>query len=170
MIQRLIILGLLKQGSLSGYDIKKNIEKDLGIFSNVESQSVYYPLRQMEREGLIKKRGALKKKHLKKYIYSITPRGEREFFTVCKNILVSHMSPFIELDIVLLFLPFLNKKEIMPLLRLRSRFLESVKQWLTNKEKEVKNSPHLALLIQHHFILSVVEREFIKDVLRVVKN
>ena len=59
MIQRLIILGLLKQGSLSGYDIKKKMEKDLGIFSNVESQSVYYSLRQMEREGFIQKKGRM---------------------------------------------------------------------------------------------------------------
>lgn len=171
MIQRLIILGLLKKNPASGYDIKKSIDKDLGIFSKLETRSIYYPLNKMEKEGLIKKEGLKTQKHLKKYVYSITPKGERVFIDLCKQALLSQRRPFIELDIALYFLPFLSKKEIIPLLRLRLRFLEKVKEWLQSKSKELKKAPkNLTLLIDHHFKLATAEKDFLKDLLDDIKN
>ncbi|RKY44537.1 MAG: PadR family transcriptional regulator, partial [Candidatus Omnitrophota bacterium] len=48
MIQKLVILGLLKNKPSSGYDIKKFIEKDLKIFTDLDTHSIYYPLKKME--------------------------------------------------------------------------------------------------------------------------
>lgn len=171
MIQQLIILGFLKKSPASGYDIKKFIDKDLGIFSKPETKSIYYPLKKMESDGLIKKQTLKTAKHLKKYIYSITPKGQRVFIDLCKQTLLSQRRPFIESDLVLYFLPFLKKKEIVPLLRLRLVFLEKVKNWLILKSKELKKSPkNLPLLLEHHLKLAIAEKEFLKDLLSDIKN
>ncbi|MCP4653018.1 MAG: PadR family transcriptional regulator [Candidatus Omnitrophica bacterium] len=171
MIQNLIILGLLKKNPSSGYDIKKFISQELGIFSKPETQSIYYPLRKMEKEGLIKKKEPKSSKHIKKYLYSITPKGEKIFLSLCKQAFLSQRRPFIELDIALYFLPFLDKKEIMPLLRLRLRFLEKVKEWLIEKKEELKRSPrNLTLLLDHHYKLALAEKAFLKDVIFSVKS
>ncbi len=170
MIQKLVILGFLKNHSASGYDIKKFIKEDLGIFSELKNYSIYYPLSKMEKEGLIAKRqnGG---KGIRKYLYSITPKGEREFLKLCKDALVSQKRPFIELDIALYFLPFLTSKEVIPLLRLRSRFIDNVKNWLVSKEEELRNSPpNLTLLIKHHHKLADAEKDFIADIIEFVKH
>ncbi|OQX81320.1 MAG: hypothetical protein B6D56_02575 [Candidatus Omnitrophica bacterium 4484_70.1] len=171
MIQRLIILGVLKRGPSTGYDIKKFIQKELRVFSRTEEiKSVYYPLKKMEEEGLIKKR-ARKTNHLKKYIYYITPQGEREFFRLCRETLLSQKRPFIEWDIVLYFLPFLDKKEVLPFLRLRLRFLRKVRGWLKKKREELKQAPkNLVLLINHHLKLVGAEKEFLKNLLVIIRN
>ena len=171
MIQNLIILGFLKKNPASGYDIKKFIQKELGVFSELESQSIYYPLNQMEKEGLIEQAETEGAQKLKKYIYSITAKGDRVFRELCKKALLSQSRPFIELDIVLYFLPFLNKKDILPLLRLRLRFLQKVLVWLKDKQGELKDSPkNLRLLVEHHNKLALAERTFLGEVIATVKE
>jgi len=169
MIQRLIILGILKEKPSSGYDIKKFIERELGVFSQLDTSSIYYPLRKMEKEGLIKKK-ELKEKHFKKYVYSITPKGEKEFIKLYKEVLISQKRPFIDIDIPLYFLPYLEKKEILLRLRLRKRFLERAKQWLINKLELEKNFlPHQNLIFKHHFNLLEAEEKFLKEFIEFVK-
>ena len=171
MIQRLTILGLLKKGPATGYDIKKFINTELGVFSEFQNQSIYYPLKKMEKEGLINKKESKDKGHLKKYSYTITAKGEREFMKLCRQTLLSQQRPFIELDIVLYFLPFLDKKSILPLLRLRMRFLEKVKEWLIEKEEELSGAPrNLTLLIDHHFTLASAEKEFLANMIGTIKK
>ena len=171
MIQRFIILGILKKRPASGYDIKKSINKELGMFSQIDTQSIYYPLKKMERDGLVKKKELRQKKHIKKYIYSITAKGEGVFAALCREVLLSQKRPFLELDIAIYFMSFLDSKKIMPLLRLRLRFLESVKQWLIDKRKDVKRLPkNLALLVNHHLKLATAEKEFLDDMVTLIKS
>ncbi len=170
MIQRLIILGLLKKTPSSGYDIKKFIDKELGMFSQLDTSSIYYPLKKMEAEGLIVKR-EIKGGRLKKFLYSITPKGEKEFIRLSKEALRSQRRPFIEIDIPLYFLDFLDKDEIFPILRLRMLFLKRVKDWLEKKRVELKSAPpNIQLLIRHHLKLASAERSFIKAMLEAIKK
>ncbi|UCG35255.1 MAG: PadR family transcriptional regulator [Candidatus Omnitrophota bacterium] len=171
MIQRLIILGLLKKNPASGYDIKKFINKELGMFAEPQAQSIYYPLKKMEKEGLIKRKEFKGTSRLKKYTYAITPKGEREFLNLCEDTLLSQRRPFIELDVALYFLPFLDKRKITSLLRWRMMFLEKVREWLLEKEEELKESPkNLTLLVKHQSQLAVAEKDFIEDMIKVIKK
>jgi len=77
MVQKILILGLIKEGPKHGYEIKKIIKEEFGIFSSLSSVSIYYPLKIMEQEGLIVKKSGRGRKHLEKYVYEITPKGER---------------------------------------------------------------------------------------------
>lgn len=170
MIQKLIILGLLKQKPSSGYDIKKFIGKELGIFSDLTTHSIYYPLKKMEREGLVEKK-EVREDHIKKYLYRITPKGEKEFITLSRQALLSQKRPFIEIDLPLYFLSFLNKEDILPLLRLRLRFLKKVKLWLRRKRRELKNGPkNHQLLIAHHLKLANAEASFLQEMIDTVKE
>jgi len=169
--QNLIILGILKKGPRHGYEIKKIIKKDLGLFASLDNKSIYYPLKVMEKRGLIKKSVSQEKGKLLKYVYSLTPSGDREFIKLAKEALVSEKRPFIDIDIPLYFLPYLNKKDILPRLRLRRRFLEKVKVWLINNLKAKKEfSPHQRLLLKHHHNLLIAEDNFIKDIIGIVRT
>ena len=78
-IQKLIILGILKEGPRHGYEIKKIIKKELGIFASLENKSIYYPLKIMERGALIKKNTTKERGRLERHVYSLTARGIKEF-------------------------------------------------------------------------------------------
>ena len=170
MIQELIILGFLKKRPASGYDIKKFIQKELGVFSHLENQSIYYPLERMEKDGRISRAQITGDQRLKKYIYSITAKGEKAFEQLCKKALLSQSRPFIELDIVLYFLPLLERKQVLPLLRLRLRFLQKAIKWLGDKDQELKDAPaNLHLLLEHHRRLATTEAGFMDQVVKTLR-
>lgn len=170
-IQRLIILGVLKKGPKHGYDIKKVIKKELGVFTSLENKSIYYPLKVMEKGGLIKRAAAQSRGRLLRYVYSLTPRGNKEFLKLAMEALLSEKRPFIDIDIPLYFLPFLEKKEVLVRLRLRKRFLEKVKIWLAGNLDVRKDFPyHQKLLLRHHLNLLNAEERFLEDIVKIVKE
>ena len=83
MTQELVLLGLLEEGPKHGYEIKRLITKIIETFTSIETQSIYYPLRQLEKEGLVTKKISRAGKRPEKYIYHITKKGSRKFQWVC---------------------------------------------------------------------------------------
>ncbi len=170
-IQKLIILGILKEGPRHGYEIKKIINTKLGVFTSLDNKSIYYPLKIMEKGGFIKRKTIQNPGSLLRYEYSITPQGEKEFLSLAMKALLSQKRPFIDIDIPLYFLPCLGKKEVLARLRLRKRFLEKVKLWLEENINTASKFPeHQQLLLKHHLNLASVEERFVDEIITIVKN
>ncbi len=170
-IQKLIILGILKEGPKHGYEIKKIIKKELGIFASLENKSIYYPLKIMEKGGEIKKNTTKERGRLERHVYSLTARGNKEFLKLAMEALLSQKRPFIDIDIPLYFLPYLEKKKVFAHLRLKKRFLEKVKGWLSDNLKgKDEFSPHQRLLLKHHLNLLNAEDSFVNEVIKLVKD
>jgi DNA-binding PadR family transcriptional regulator len=171
IIQKLVILGVLKDGPKHGYQIKKIIQKELGVFSQIDTQSIYYPLKKMEEEGLIHKEVVKRKVGITRYIYTITPHGNKEFLNLALKALLSRKRPFMDIDIPLYFLPYLSKKEVIARLRLRKIFLKKAKDWLNTKIGITKKSKvHQHLLLRHHLNLLAAEEVFLKEIIAVVRG
>jgi len=169
--QKLIILGILKEGPKHGYEIKKIINTKLGVFTSLKNKSIYYPLKIMEKKRLIKCKTIQNPGSLLRYEYSITDQGEKEFLSLAMNALLSQKRPFIDIDIPLYFLPCLNKKEVLARLRLRKRFLEKVKLWLGgNIDTTDKFPEHQQLLLKHHLNLASAEERFVEEIITIVKS
>ena len=77
---RFVILGLLQEEDLSGYDIKKIINIRMSFFWQESYGQIYPELGRMKGEGLIEQ-AALPESGLKtdKTLYHITDRGREEF-------------------------------------------------------------------------------------------
>lgn len=73
-----IILGMLYNCSLTGYDLKKHIENGVGVFYKASYGSIYPALKRLSESDLVtisdKQQGARQKK-----LYEITPKGKKEF-------------------------------------------------------------------------------------------
>lgn len=169
MIQRLVILGILQEQPASGYGIKKYIRTRVGPFSGLDTQSIYYPLRQLDRDGCIRKKKTSTRAHPLKSVYMITARGRKEFFTQCRQAFVSQARPFMEFDLALHFLPVLSGLELQPLLRLRLRFLTKVIQWLSSQQQE-PTAPQDALILEHHARLACAEKDFIQQMVCLLRE
>ncbi|MFC7087361.1 PadR family transcriptional regulator [Mammaliicoccus vitulinus] len=55
-ILQYVLLGLLKNESLSGYDIKKAFEKDIGEFWQANHSQIYPQLKKLNERALIDKK------------------------------------------------------------------------------------------------------------------
>jgi DNA-binding PadR family transcriptional regulator len=74
-----VILGVLLDGSKSGYDIKKEFEKVFSYFYDASFGSIYPVLKRIEEEGLIVKETIFQEGKPNKHVYSITDLGKEAF-------------------------------------------------------------------------------------------
>ena len=63
---------------MSGYEIKKSMEKSIGYFWQESYGQIYPTLKSLLKEGLLKSRTKIQEKGVQKIVYSITKKGEEE--------------------------------------------------------------------------------------------
>lgn len=80
-----VVLGLLMEKELSGYDIKIVFEDVFTHFFDGSFGMIYPTLRQLEKEGKIKKEVVMQEGKPNKKMYFITDEGREEFYQYMKS-------------------------------------------------------------------------------------
>lgn len=70
-----VILGMLKLGAPTGYDIKKAIDGSTRFFWTASFGQIYPELKRLQREGLVRSKQEPRGK-VKRTVYELTPKGE----------------------------------------------------------------------------------------------
>ena len=78
MSHRYLILGLLAQRAMSGYDIKKHVQTALGAVTNASYGTLYPTLHKLLAEGAVEMQEIPQKGRPDKKLYQITQRGVEE--------------------------------------------------------------------------------------------
>jgi len=142
------ILGLLMEGNLYGYEIKKKIVERLEDYVDIKFGSIYYAIKKAVDNGWIKKVGVEKDGgNPERYVYSILPDGKKYYKKILKQYFDRNFIHF-DVDIVLMFLTSLSPEQ-------KDSFLEERKELIKNKlsslkskidsESKVKDSSMLAV-------------------------
>ena len=154
----LLFLGLLKEGPIHGYEIKRKIEEELFPFVGLKIKSIYYPLKKMEKLGLVHKDIGREGKWPEKFIYSITPKGEKIFDHLINESFLSIERPYFNIDLSLYFLPYVDQRIAKRRLRARVIFLNRIKRELESLKKKINaTSPHLHIILDHDLQLVMAE-------------
>lgn len=74
-----VILGLLYNQAMSGYEMKKRFEEHFSFFFDASYGSVYPSLTKLEQEGSITKQTVIQEGRPTKFEYEITPQGREQF-------------------------------------------------------------------------------------------
>ncbi|MBN1869595.1 MAG: PadR family transcriptional regulator [Candidatus Omnitrophica bacterium] len=164
----LLFLGLLKDGPKHGYEIKRQIEEELFPFVGLKIKSIYYPLKKMEKLGLIKKDVGREGKWPEKYIYSLTGKGGKIFDHLITDSFLSIERPYFNIDLSLYFLQYVDKKIAKRQLRGRVLYLRRIRRELEayRKGMKKKDQGHLEVILDHD--LDLVEAE-INSIAKLVK-
>ena len=86
----LAILGLLKERSMHGYQLSKQLTDTLGGFWRVSYGSLYPSLRRLEKETAVERVFSDDEVGRRKNVYRITPKGEQMFQELLQD---GHESP-----------------------------------------------------------------------------
>lgn len=152
----LLFLGLLMEGPKHGYEIKGLLEEELFPFVGLKIKSIYYPLKKMEQLGLIHKDVGREGKWPEKFTYSITPKGEKIFHHLVQESFLSIERPYFNIDLVLYFLPYVEKKIAQRRLRARVIFLNRIKRDLETLKSKT-TAKHLVIILEHELDLVSAE-------------
>jgi DNA-binding PadR family transcriptional regulator len=74
-----VLLGFLARGSLTGYEIRRLMEKSVGYFFGASYGSIYPALKDLEGAGLVCSTLVVQEDRPNKKVYEITAEGRRRF-------------------------------------------------------------------------------------------
>ena len=152
-------------GAKHGYQIKKLIREIAANYASIENSSIYYPLRRMKKNGLLTEKHIKPKSGLDKYAYSITRKGKETFNKLLYKNFLKLQRPFINTDLSIYFLKYMDKKMASKRLTQRLQWLIRIKKWLAQTKDKLamqKKEPALVLIIQHNIELIKAEIKFSK--------
>lgn len=165
----LLFLGLLKDGPKHGYEIKRLIDEELFPFVGLKIKSIYYPLKKMEKLGLIKKDVGREGKWPEKYIYSLTPKGDKIFDHLVTESFLSIERPYFNIDLALYFLQYVDKKIAKRQLRGRVLFLRRIMKELQDIKKGMRKAQeHLEIILDHDLDLVGAEINSITKLIKII--
>lgn len=163
--QELVILGLLKDNSRHGYEIKKQITDFLTYFAGLEFESIYYSLSSLEKKGMVKKTVTASKNRPDKYVYSLTDKGKERFSALLDRSFLHIERPYFGIDISLFFLPYLKPESAYRKLKARIRILKKIEASLSGIYPTFRNQKpsHLLAILEHNLALIKAEIDFISS-------
>lgn len=162
--QELLLLGLLKESPKHGYEIKTKIKEILSLFAGVELKSIYYPLRILEKKGLVEQRVGKQGKRPQRFVYELTKKGEARFEELLNDSFLDLKRPQFSLDLSLYFLRFIKPEVARRRLRGRvfisNKISRGIKEMLDERRKR-KISPSLARILEHNLKMLEAESQFL---------
>ncbi|MBU0710028.1 MAG: PadR family transcriptional regulator [Candidatus Omnitrophica bacterium] len=169
--QELILLGLLKESPKHGYEIKMQVKRMLALFAGVNLKSIYYPLRILEKRGLVVKHASRSGKRPQRMVYELTAKGKSKFEKLLTKSLLDFTRPQFSLDLSLYFLHYLKPSIVKRRLRARNLLLENLSkdlQQMINSSNKNK-SPSLTHILEHNLQMVKTESRFLSSFLKNLK-
>ena len=120
-----VILGMLKLGAPTGYDIKKAIDGSTRFFWTASFGQIYPELKRLEREGLVRSKQEPRGK-VKRTVYELTPKGEealRGWLTDPEDVIFEIRD---ESLLRLFFSDVLSKEDVLANVRMQQQVFELV--------------------------------------------
>lgn len=175
MSTRLVILGLLRERPLYGYEIKQIIEEHMGDWTSIAFGSIYFALGKLAEEGFIEKTGTQQEGNRpSRSIYEITALGREEFLRLLHQVWNEMERHYFGFDIGLFFMRALSLDEISGYLRKRVAILEEVVAHLAahkvNQLAQDEVPPQAAAIFEHSETHSKAELAWTKDLLTKVER
>ena len=174
MSVRLILLGLLQERPLYGYEIKQIIEEHMGDWTSIAFGSIYFALDKLTEEGFVEKVATEQKGNRpSRSVYQVTAKGKTEFLRLLRETWQTVQQEYYEIDICLFFLDSLSIEEVRGYLSTRLTRLEKSLSYLEEHETEqlqIPDIPPQARAIFNHTRLHLKsEVEWTREVLSSMK-
>ena len=150
MNRELLLLGLLRQQEMHGYELHEFINSKLSSCTDMKKSTAYYLLNKMEETGLLSVEIIQEGNRPPRQVYQLTPAGEVEFQRLLRENLSHYNQTYLADDIGLAFLDTLEAQDAIDLLSQRRAELRDALETAINI-KPRKNSLHLVFEhLAHH--------------------
>jgi DNA-binding PadR family transcriptional regulator len=174
MSTRLVILGLLRQRPLYGYELKQIIEEHMGDWTNIAFGSIYFALGKLAEEGFVEQVATEQEgRRPSRTIYQITEAGRAEFPRLLREVWRELERHYYTIDIGLSFMQALPVEEVKGYLQGRIAQLQSIVQHITEHRAEQMAQPEVpataAAVFDHGLFHFQAELEWTRDLLAKVE-
>ncbi|MCR2033841.1 PadR family transcriptional regulator [Anaerofustis stercorihominis] len=138
----LIILGMIKEKTMSAYDLQKNVEyRHISKWVKISTPSVYKKVITLENRGYIKGKNDNENSIPGKVIYSITEEGNEYFISLMKKTSEKMVNVFLDFNAVIVNLNNIDKELGLSLAENISREIDKYYSVVDEKITEREHIP-----------------------------
>jgi DNA-binding PadR family transcriptional regulator len=172
---RLVILGLLRDRPLYGYELKHIIEEHMGDWTNIAFGSIYYALDKLAGEGFVEQVGVEQEgARPSRTVYQITEAGRAEFLRLLRELWTTFERQYFAIDVGLAFMSALPVAEVRNYLQQRVTMLEEVLEHIQEHQEEQMANPDVPVqaraVFEHSRLHMEAELAWTRDVLQQVEQ
>lgn len=166
MERELLLLGLLRNQEMHGYQIAEFLDGHYGMFFELKKATAYHLLGKMKEKGLVSAREEQEGNRPPRRVYAITDKGETVFQEILRESLAQFRPAAFPDNVAMLFLGALPSAEANELLEMRQRriteLLEHVQAHMRAHESEELDPPPLLIHRQKYL---ATELEWLGEVI-----
>ncbi len=175
MSTKVVILGLLKEKPLYGYELKRIIENHMGDWTSIAFGSIYFALNKLNEEGLVEIESEQRVGNRpSRSIYKITEKGLDNFFSLLRDMWSNYDREYYPLDIAIFFSGELPPGDVKDYIKKRISVIENIIGYLAeHKKSQLSRSgvPKFARAVFSHSEYHInAELEWLKSVLEDFEN
>lgn len=163
MDDKLLLLGILKQSEMHGYQLYDFIEQNLTTCTTLKKPSAYFLLGKMEQEGLVRVAEQRVGNRPPRKVYRLTEKGEQLFEQWLQENLSQYTPSIFPDDIGIAFLDQIPREQALRLLQIR---LEKMQAHLAELEALPPHPGSAAYLIRHQIHHLSHEIQWLKELLQ----
>ena len=167
MDKKLLLLGLLRTGSMHGYQLNDFIESTLATCVQIKRPTAYYVLNKMKEDGWVAEAEEQEGNRPPRRIYSITATGEAAFQEMLRQNLASYELAQFTGDVGLAFLGEVPVEEGQALLQQRRDLIQT---YLTQTQAIPLHPGSLQLTIEHQLRHLAAELNWLDEVMARLKS
>jgi len=170
MTVRLVILGLLLDRPLYGYEIKQIIEEHMSDWTSIAFGSIYFALDKLAAEKFVEKVEVEQQgKRPSRSVYEITAAGRTEFLRLLRESWQQVERQYFSVDVCLFFIDKLPPNEVAAYLRGRQAGLQATLEHLRHHREEQLALPEVppiaSAIFDHTFVHTQAELEWVTNLL-----
>lgn len=162
MEREILLLGLLRQNEMYGYQINEIIETQIGSSLKLTKPTTYRLVQKMAEEGWVSFRDEKEGNRPTRRVYAITPEGSERFQEMLKTSLATFEGAENPSVIGLAFLAGLRRREATTLLQTR---LESLRTMLEEKIAGASQREEFSILVENEILHLSAEIEWLSGVI-----
>lgn len=162
MTHKYLILGLLTERPMTGYDIKKHVKVTLTAVTNASYGTLYPTLHKLLKEGAVEMREIPQRGRPSKKVYWITDLGRRELKNWLKQPAAADQVKR-EFLLKLYLAKDLPPQHLRSLISTRRGKMEAMLQSL-HEEKDDADSPHQVWVMEYALSLAEAEINWLEQI------
>jgi DNA-binding PadR family transcriptional regulator len=149
MERHLLLLGLLLNENMHGYQLNEQIEHTLGFYTDLKKPTLYYTLDKLEKQGFIRPEVEQEGNRPERRVYAVTEAGRAHFFDLLRNALGDFSRIYYADDIAIAFMDHLPADECRRLLIEKRQKTQTI---LDHLRAVPAHSGSFAHVIAHHIV------------------
>ncbi len=167
MINQLLLLGILMEGKMHGYQLNDYVKHAMSLYTDIKKSTTYFVLDQLEKKGYVSHEIEREGKRPERRVYEITKKGKVHFYELLRECISGYTPTHLSEDIGVAFMDKLKASEVKELLETKK---QKIKSELSKFNGMKDHGGNLKYVIDHSLAYLNADLKWVNSIVKDIKK